>query len=58
MKIEHFVEEMTQSIEKVEESVCNMEIHKSAEKKQIVQAIMELSERIKLIEAHMESRHM
>lgn len=58
MKIEHFVEEMTQSIEKVEESVGNMEIHKNAEKNQIVQAIMELSERIKLIEAHMESRHM
>ena len=58
MKIDHFVEEMTQSIEKVEESVGNMEIHKSAEKKQIIQAIMELSERIKLIEAYMESRHM
>ena len=61
MKIKHFVEEMTKSIEKVEASVSNMEILKStdkAEKQQIVQAIMELSERIKLIEAHMESRHM
>ncbi|MEI4769546.1 hypothetical protein WAX74_07790 [Psychrobacillus sp. FJAT-51614] len=58
MKIEYFVEVMNQSLRRVGESVEYMEIHSNMnkmEQHQIMQAILELSERIKMIEAYMES---
>ncbi|WP_313892660.1 hypothetical protein [Psychrobacillus sp.] len=55
MDIADFIEGMTQSLQKVEESVENIELHKHAsktEQHQVMQAVLELSERIKQIEAH------
>ena len=60
MKIEHFVVEMGESLLKVEESVEKMKMHTIVNKKeqlQMMQAILELSERIKWIEIYMLSRH-
>jgi hypothetical protein len=60
MKIEHFVEEMGESLLKVEESVEKMKMHtivNKTEQLQMMQAILELSERIKWIEIFMLSRH-
>lgn len=60
MKIEHFVEEMGESLLKVEESVEKMKMHtivNKTEQLQMMQAILELSERIKWIEIYMLSRH-
>ncbi|QFF98142.1 hypothetical protein PB01_04530 [Psychrobacillus glaciei] len=60
MKLKYFVEVMGQSIQKVEESVEHMEMHTivtKTEQHQIMQALLELSERIKWIEAYMVNRH-
>ncbi|MFB5085960.1 hypothetical protein PGC35_01875 [Psychrobacillus sp. PGGUH221] len=59
MKIEYFVQAMNQSIRRVGESVEYMELYSNInkmEQHQIMQAILELSERIKLIEAYMDGR--
>lgn len=60
MKLEYFVEEMNESLQKVEESVEYIGTHTNVtktEQLQMMRAIMELSDRIKLIEACMENRH-
>ncbi|ALC86395.1 hypothetical protein AM499_11560 [Bacillus sp. FJAT-22090] len=59
MKIEYFVQAMNQSLRRVGESVEYMELYSNInkmEQHQIMQAILELSERIILIEAYMDGR--
>lgn len=59
VKIEYFVQAMNQSLRRVGESVEYMELYSNInkmEQHQIMQAILELSERIKLIEAYMDGR--
>ncbi|TQR21327.1 hypothetical protein [Psychrobacillus vulpis] len=53
MNLKYFAEALNQSLQNVEKSVEHMELHTNMTKTQqlqIMQAILELSERIKLIE--------
>ena len=55
LSIEQFVKVMSHSIQRVEKSVEQMERHTTitkTEQVQLMQAVLELAERIKLIETH------
>ncbi|SER66509.1 hypothetical protein [Psychrobacillus sp. OK032] len=55
LSAEHFVNVMNHSIQRVEKSVEQMERHTTitkTEQLQLMQAVMELADRIKLIETH------
>lgn len=59
MTVEYLVRVMNRSIQKVEESVEQMERHTNitkTEHHQIMQAVLELSDRIKLIEMHVDRK--
>jgi nicotinamide mononucleotide adenylyltransferase len=57
MNVDHLVEVMGESLQRVEESVVLMGYHSSitkVEQVQMMQAVLELSERVKRIEALVE----
>ena len=57
MNVDHLVEVMEESLQRVEESVVLMGYHSSitkVEQVQMMQAVLELSERVKRIEALVE----
>jgi len=57
MNVDHLVEVMGESLQRVEESVVLMGYHSSitkVEQVQMMQAVLELSERVKKIEALVE----
>ncbi|GGA18963.1 hypothetical protein [Psychrobacillus lasiicapitis] len=58
LSAEHFVNVMNHSIQRVEKSVEQMERHTSitkTEQLQLMQAVLELADRIKLIETHVKT---
>jgi len=57
MTVEYLVQLMNRSIQKVEETVDQVERHSNmsqTEQHQIMQAVLELSDRIKLLEMHID----
>lgn len=59
MTVEYLVQVMNRSIQKVEETVGQVERHShitKADQHQIMQAVLELSDRIKLLEMHVDIR--
>ncbi|MFJ7825323.1 hypothetical protein [Psychrobacillus sp. NPDC096623] len=57
MTVEYLVQVMNRSLRKVEETIDQVELqtHMSqADQRQIMQAVLELSDRIKLIEMHVD----
>jgi len=61
MTVEYLVQVMNRSIQKVEETVDQVERHTNmskADQHQIMQAVLELSERIKLIEMQIDINKM
>ena len=58
MTVEYLVQVMNRSIQKVEETVDQIERHTNMSKvdqRQIMQAVLELSDRIKLLEMHIDT---
>ncbi|WP_419958111.1 hypothetical protein [Psychrobacillus psychrotolerans] len=61
MTVEYLVQVMNRSIQKVEETVDQVERHTNmskADQHQIMQAVLELSDRIKLIEMQIDIKKM
>lgn len=59
MTVEYLVQVMNRSIQKVEETVGQVERHShitKVDQHQIMQAVLELSDRIKLLEMHVDIR--
>ena len=59
MTVEYLVQVMNRSIQKVEETVGQVERHShitKADQHQIMQAVLELSDRIKLLEMYVDIR--
>lgn len=59
MTVEYLVQVMNRSIQKVEETVDQVERHthmSKADQHQIMQAVLELSDRIKLLEMYVDIR--
>lgn len=57
MTVEYLVQVMNHSLQKVEETIDQVELqtHMSkADQRQLMQAVMELSDRIKLLEMHVD----
>ena len=58
MTVEYLVQVMNRSLQKVEETVEQVERHthmSKADQHQIMQAVLELSDRIKLLEKHIDT---
>lgn len=58
MTVEYLVQVMNRSLQKVEETVEQVERHtqmSKADQHQIMQAVLELSDRIKLLEMHIDT---
>jgi len=61
MTVEYLVQIMNRSIQKVEETIDQVERHTNMSKvdqHQIMQAVLELSERIKLLEMHTDTKNL